>query len=1056
MKTATKKRTVVGLSAACALMLSIGTGFVIKNNTVASAAEPATSAATSFFHDYLLDNEGNEYTLAKKFYKAFEEMKNTDDFKDGVVDYRIDDIVTSDQLKAWVENGDLTVPRAFSAARDAFLTDHPEIFYIDFYKMTISVAKSGGTYVGYVNSGREANLYYDNGFNTKQDVNEAVRKFEKRIDEVVTYVNQKEEQYNTYVARDVYLAKEVNTYLAENIKYDYVSYQNKNDPNYIAAAYINTPYGGLVEQKAVCGGFSTAYKVIMDRLGIPCITVNGYSNNRDEYGFNTNSSVYHMWNYVWLETPAAQGKSRAAASKGEWYSVDVTWNSASYSRTRYAVMNEYTDSEYHVADGEISSSGYRLRYPKLSPYAYGSTGETDGLQFSLTYESSGNKDDFDNDLVNTYVIVSYNGKSAKRLYEEDGLYLVIRNSYYESVDGTLQFTWTNWYSLEVWRQCVIKENASTESDFEKVYQDSGTQTRYYENTSVYGIQVAVFDYKPDRAAPEFIHGKPTNLPPDLGHDPETESHFFYYYSNDKVEEKVNAVSVSDIMINESYGTYAPAPYVNVDADANYNTSITFSDSMGTNKGDGKMNPKNAFVLSVTYDQDLHILDKSKPIGISFTSVHPNTQKYAFFERFEDGAFVHLLDDNRTLQYKFCPSLLYEHNDEIYSIFFTNVGSARKVMRKMPDGSLKEETLDKLPNNAVAHFSRAVLACPARFNYDGRLWVDCCAQPELVSNSDLSAMNFLDENGESTFSENQRSQMMLVAEKADTSTVDAMKDAITANDKINVNGDNIISSETYDIALQMCGKYPTIPEGSYVKIALGFPEGYSPENLEGVTFKIFHRKHIKDDIYEIEEIPCVVTQFGIVAVVTSFSPYMVAVVDEEFATEKTVYASIEGKGGKLSLEDGKIKSVAEGGNCTYTIQPEEGYQVYSVTLNGKNVADRIDENGKLTLSYEELSANSHLIIQYIADAAAARIQEKLNSNVIDEAVTPDSTKHVVAVKDQPVYSNEPIVVDLGNGTPASSDAPNLTVIIVVSVICGVLVIGAICTVALVLKRKKNKA
>lgn len=125
MKTATKKRTVVGLSAACALMLSIGTGFVIKNNTVASAAEPATSAATSFFHDYLLDNEGNEYTLAKKFYKAFEEMKNTDDFEDGVVDYRIDDIVTSDQLKAYISTSFTACRYSFSpgclASREAMI-----------------------------------------------------------------------------------------------------------------------------------------------------------------------------------------------------------------------------------------------------------------------------------------------------------------------------------------------------------------------------------------------------------------------------------------------------------------------------------------------------------------------------------------------------------------------------------------------------------------------------------------------------------------------------------------------------------------------------------------------------------------------------------------------------------------------------------------------------------------------------------------------------------------------------------------------------------------------
>ena len=166
--------------------------------------------------------------------------------------------------------------------------------------------------------------------------------------------------------------------------------------------------------------------------------------------------------------------------------------------------------------------------------------------------------------------------------------------------------------------------------------------------------------------------------------------------------------------------------------------------------------------------------------------------------------------------------MYEHNDMGYNFFFSNLGSARKVMRKQPDGTFKEETLNKAPNSVNFGFSRAYLACPARFNYDGRLWVDCCAQPELVSNSDLSEDNFKDENGNSLFSEAERSQMMLVVNDTRKETVDAMHDEITANPEINVTKDDIISSQTYDIQLSICGRVPKIPNGSYVKISLGFP------------------------------------------------------------------------------------------------------------------------------------------------------------------------------------------------------------------------------------------
>ncbi len=1055
MKTIAKKITLAGLGAACVLSLSLSAGMLAGGKGVAKAEDSAAPDAKHFFYDNLLDTENKEYTLAKRFYEVLDKLNKEEDFKDGVVDYNISDIVTSAQLKAWIEDGNLEVPRAFAAARDAFLTDHPEIFYINFYKLTISVGKSGGNYVGYLNSGREANLFYDNGFNTSASVETAITAYNAKVNEIVDLVTKKENDNNEYVARDVYLAKEVNIYLAENIEYDYAAYDNKDDANYVAEAYINTPYGGLIEGKAVCGGFSTSYKVIMDALGIPCITVNGYSNNKNEYGFNSSASVYHMWNYVWLENPAEESAQTFAASRaasnGAWYSMDVTWNSSSYSRTKYAVMSSGFDAELHVTDGVISTSGYELKYPELSPITYGSTDKTDGLQVSLTYEQTGEKDDFQHDLVDTYITVSYNGKSAKKLFEEDGLYLAKRESYYTpDENGIMQIKWTNWNVIEYWRRVLVEYNGG--ADFDEFLQDTGTQTRYYDNSSVYGIQIAIFDVKPDRATPDDYTGND----PTLGKDPEKDPYFFYYYSNALMNE-INAVAISDVKTNESYGTYTPAPYVNFEAFPDFNVSLTISDAMRDNKNNSKMNPNSAFVLKVKYDQPLHILDKTQPIGISFTSIHPNAQEYAFFVPFEDGELVKLLDEY-TVQFKFCPSLMYEHNDMSYNFFFSNLGSARKVMRKQPDGTFKEETLNKAPNSVNFGFSRAYLACPARFNYDGRLWVDCCAQPELVSNSDLSEDNFKDENGNSLFSEAERSQMMLVAERADTETVDSILDGIGGIEGSNVSKGDVKSSETYDIYLQMCGKYPKIPDGSYVKIALGFPEGYGPKD-EGVTFKLYHRKHIQGDEYIIEEVPCVVTQFGIVACVTSFSPYMVAVVDADKVTDKITYASIEGKGGTLTNEDGRIISFKKGDTHTYTINPDKGYLIYSVTLNGVNVLDRV-VNGKLTLGYDDLDMNNQLVIQYISTEAASRIQQKLNNNVIDQAI--EVGKHVVGT-DGNVEANATLpgfdvhpdnFVDVINGGGQTENKPNVA-LIAVAVVLGVLALVTVTGVVVVLVRRKNR-
>lgn len=1041
MKVITKKISIAVLSVVFAVLLTLG--IVLAGSTSMAQAEDVGAApnATTYFYDHLTDANGSEYTLAKKFYKALEKMNEDGEFIDGKVDYNISEIATSEQIKNWIDGKNLEVPKAFSAARDAFLTDHPELFYINFYKMTISVAMSGGNYVGFINSGREANLYYENGLNTENAVKDAIAKFNARIEEIVDEMN-KLEADDTYTARDVFLAREVNKYLAENIEYDYVAYENKDDPNYIAAAYINSAYGGLVEGKAVCGGFSTAYKVIMDKLGIPCITVNGYSNNKDENGNNTASGVYHMWNYVWLENPSAPEQStvkRSAArtaQDGRWYSVDVTWDHSANNKYRYAVMNATDDGEIHIADGVISSSGYQLQYPALSSFNYGSTGETDGLHYSIVYNRNGDlKDDNGEPLQCNYISVSYNGKNASRLAEEDHLYIAFKYSAYMDNNNFASLYWTNWMSLSKFIDSTdgmaFPDNTIVESEHET--RINGL------NTNIYATQFVVFDADSD--------GVTTVISPTITIDHPS------YYSDEFVND-LNAVATGELLINQTYGTYTPAPYIVTDGHAKVQT---ISDSM--RGSDGFIAENKAFVFEIPYDEPLHVLDPSKPIGIEFTSEHPDTKDHAKFypvSKDKDGnpVYVELVGDNK-LKFKFAPSLMYAHNMEGYHFIFTNVGSAKNVQRKnATTGELEWVVSNKVPNPAYCCFARVTGVCPARFNYDGRLYIECCAQPTLITQTDLSAMDFKDENGESTFSENERSQMMLVAEKANTETVNTMLDGIGDIENSNVTKNDIKASETYDINLQICKKYPTIPDGSYIKMALGFPEGYGPDD-EGVTFKLYHRKHIKDDEYIIEEVPCVVTQFGIVATVTSFSPYMVAVVDADKATDKTVYASIEGKGGTLTKEDGKIRSFKQGDSYTYTIQPNEGYKIYSVNLNGKNVLDKVVK-GKLTVKYDDLQANNELVIQYIANEAADRIQAKLDSNVIDQQI--EVGKSVINAKGEveanasmPNYNVNPkdfVQVD---------NAPTTNVgLIILIVAIAVLVVSVGVAIAIVIVKKKKSA
>ena len=63
--------------------------------------------------------------------------------------------------------------------------------------------------------------------------------------------------------------------------------------------------GALVVPGVVCEGYAKAFKLICDRLGIPCVCVFG--------NYDIENKTAHLWNYVQMED-------------GQWYGMDVTWD----------------------------------------------------------------------------------------------------------------------------------------------------------------------------------------------------------------------------------------------------------------------------------------------------------------------------------------------------------------------------------------------------------------------------------------------------------------------------------------------------------------------------------------------------------------------------------------------------------------------------------------------------------------------------------------------------------------------------------------------------------
>lgn len=942
-------------------ILGVFVGFATTNNN----AVFATDNNNAYYYNNLVVTDTNgskvEYTLAKKFYNALDSINNSGDFKKGTVSYSLDDVLSEQQVKVWVVDGNLEIPKAFGAARDSYLMDHPELFYVDMYKLTISAKLTNGVYSAVIDTGRQANSYPDNTFKNEQQVADAITLFNNAVQSVVTKANAAVKNM-TESETDRNLALAVNEIIASKVKYDFAALkQAEEDPNSVSVSSMTfKSYGALLNNKAVCSGYSMAYKVVMDELNIPCVVVSGYSKGKETDGSDTEGNIGHSWNYVYLKTGLKKDFDSASAflnntvyadsaenKTGAWFAFDTTWNSVKTNKNTYTLMDAVTASKTLIPDGIISSSNYSLSYPALSSVSY-----TIACSPSDTYEKIDADFSYSNVVIKgekadqTRHYVSYMGKGAVKLLEENNLRIATRSYIIDGNNGNK--IWTKWQDLEA--------SARYEEGLGIVDQVVNTLVLLTSNIQL--TQYAVLtDVEPTEGVLPFEN--------------------IYYAETEFAKE--NIVYMSEEIENFSYGKYTPAPYIdNVKSLPNAGTHIIIDDNMRESETSNLMADKNAVYIKLVYDEPLHILDPEQPIGITFTPTNEDARAYSGFVKFSDGQDVHLIKDSNgvlnTIEFKFKPSLMYAHNEYGYKFEFQNIGSAKIVEKDVGNRQFVKTTSNKAPNSAYYRFSRNYYACPRVFG-DGRLWIDCCAQPTLVDNSDLSADNFKDELGNTTFNEKERSQMMLVVNKTSKSTEETMLNEIDAKSDINVSKDDIIKSQTFDINLQICGKTKQIPDGSYVKIALGFPDGYGPDD-EGVAFKIFHRKHIGGDNYIIEEVPCVVTKFGIVASVTSFSPYMIAVVPSEKATEKTVYASVDGKGGKLNKADGQIKIVSEGGNCEYTICADSGYRLYKLTLNGNviDIATRVSADNKIVLSYEELKNNNELEMQFIEEGAIARFNE----------------------------------------------------------------------------------
>lgn len=169
--------------------------------------------------------------------------------------------------------------KQLTEAVEAYRDDHPEVFWL----------KSDFEYIDNDDSTSLFLSYSVQPDNSDPDrLKKAKEKFNKTVDKIIDGAPKN--------ATDYELELYANDYLVENCVYDKEAAETED-----IAGHENDAYGALVEKKAVCEGYSRAFQLLCNRLGIDCISVSGTADGEP-----------HGWNNVKLD--------------GEWYEVDVTWN----------------------------------------------------------------------------------------------------------------------------------------------------------------------------------------------------------------------------------------------------------------------------------------------------------------------------------------------------------------------------------------------------------------------------------------------------------------------------------------------------------------------------------------------------------------------------------------------------------------------------------------------------------------------------------------------------------------------------------------------------------
>ena len=248
-----------------------------------------------------------------------------------------------------------------SASYQAFDRDHPEIFWLSGKSKLrmLTVGASNGakeTYFFFVLADSDGFTLRGESYQAPGSVDAGIAKRDAAVKEILATVNTSASRRDQVAALNKWLT-EHNAY---NSSADLTAIGN--DPHECLVALVGT----VGETGPVCDGYSRAFKVLCDRLGIPCVLADGYARTGPDH-----EGEFHMWNNVRMDD-------------GAWYGVDVTWDDPVVKGQESVAVSGYENENFLLVgkDTEIRGLTFAVSHPEADRVTAGNVVFSSGLQLS--------------------------------------------------------------------------------------------------------------------------------------------------------------------------------------------------------------------------------------------------------------------------------------------------------------------------------------------------------------------------------------------------------------------------------------------------------------------------------------------------------------------------------------------------------------------------------------------------------------------------------------------------------------------------------------------------